>query len=146
MQKTMTARVIGGIGAAALIGCVNYGFFVTQLTRENQRATQIMLERLEGLRLYNWDQLCYSNMIPSTFTTYYYPAITNGQSRGIPYQGRITIGVPTLNPTASYSDRMRAITVTLFWTNDSGSTRLVHRRSMTTYSARDGVQNYVYNN
>src|SRR6266508_4273052 len=31
------------------------GFAVTKLSRENLRATQIMLERLEGIRLYNWN-------------------------------------------------------------------------------------------
>jgi type II secretory pathway pseudopilin PulG len=144
-------EVIVAVGLMAIVFVSLYlgmssGFAVTKLTRENLRATQIMLERLEGLRLYNWNQLCYSNMIPASFTTYYYPSVTNGQPGGVPYYGTISVGTPTLNPSATYADRMRAITVTLVWTNATGATPFVHRKSMTTYSARDGVQNYVYNN
>src|SRR4029434_4025566 len=101
----------------------------TKLSRENLRATQIMLERLEGVRLYNWNQLCYSNMIPTTFTTFYYPSVTNGQSRGITYQGTMSVGAVGLNPSATYADKMRAITVALYWTNANGKARGVDRQS-----------------
>ena len=122
-------------------------FAVTRLSRENLRATQIMLERVEGIRLYNWNQLCYSNMLATNFTTYYYPFATNDQSKGIAYQGTMVVAPANLNPTASYANDMRAITVSVFWTNSNGGdTQIVRRRSMTTYAARNGVQNYVYNN
>ena len=42
---------------------------------------------------------------------------------------------------------MRAITVTVLWTNSNGGGQpIVRRRSMTTYAARDGIQNYVIDN
>src|SRR6266853_4422823 len=86
-----------------LYGGMTSGFAITQLARENLRGTQIMLERVEGIRLYNWNQLVYSNMIPTTFTNYYYPLASNGQSQGIPYYGTMSISNTTLNPSASYS-------------------------------------------
>ena len=146
LAEALVSGALMAIVFVSLYAGMSSGFAVTKLARENLRATQVMLERLEGIRLYNWNQLCYSNMIPATFTTYYYPAITNGQSKGISYQGTISIAAPNLNPSATYADQMRAITVTLYWTNANGAARVVHRRSMTTYSARDGVQNYVYSN
>ena len=146
IAEVLVSVALMAIVFVSLYAGMSSGFAVIKTARENLRATQIMLERLEGIRLYNWDQLCYSNMIPATFTTYYYPSITNGQSSGISYQGTISVAAPNLNPSATYADRMRAITVTLYWTNANGAARVVHRRSMTTYSARDGVQNYVYSN
>ena len=134
----------------SLFAGMSASFGVTQVTRENLRATQIMLERMEVIRLYTWNQLIYSNMIPATSTTSYYPLAASGQSTGITYRVNLAITNATMNPSATYSDRLRTIQVTVTWTNYYGSVRktnqLVRSRSMTTYTARDGVQNYVYNN
>jgi Tfp pilus assembly protein PilV len=131
---------------AGISSCVS----VTKAAREDLRATQIMLERMEGIRLYNWDQLVYSNnMIPPTFLTSYYPVASSGQSTGITYYGTMVITNAVLSPSASYAANMRAITVTVFWTNYYGANmadKVVRSRTMTTYTARDGIQNYVYNN
>jgi len=124
-----------------LLGGMSTGFAVTQGSRENLRATQIMLEYTEGIRLFNWNQLLYSNWIPSTFTNYYYPLAAPGESQGIPYYGTITITTnPVLNPTAWYSTNMASVTVGVSWTNSGAG----HTRTMTTYVARNGMQNYIY--
>lgn len=127
----------------SLYGGMSTGFALTQTSRENLRATQIMLEYMEGVRLYNWDQLTTSNWIPGTFIRYYYPlANTNaGESQGLPYYGTVTITTnPTMNPTAVYSANMASVTVGVNWTNSG----VPHSRTMTTYVARNGMQNYVY--
>ena len=44
---------------------------------------------------------------------------------------------------------MRAINVKVYWTNYYGNgltQKLVRSRTMTTYTARDGIQNYVFYN
>lgn len=147
LAEVLVAVALLAIMMVSLYLGMSSAFAVTKLSRENLRATQIMLERMEGIRLYNWNQLCYSNMIPTNFTTYYYPFATNDQSKGIVYGGTMTVSPANLNPTASYASDMRAITVTLFWTNSNGGeSQIVRRRSMTTYAARNGVQNYVYSN
>lgn len=133
----------------SLYGGMSSSFGVIQSARENLRATQIMLERVEGLRLYNWNQLAYSNMIPTWFTNYYFPLAVPGESKGCTYVGRMEIGVPTLNPPATYSANMRAINVQIFWTNYYGKNltkKIVRSRRMMTYTARDGIQNYVFYN
>ena len=146
LAEVLVAVALISVAFVSLYLGVSTSFAITQLSRENLRATQIMLERMEGIRLYNWNQLIYSNMIPSTFVTYYYPGGTNGVSKGIAYGGTIEIGPANLNPTATYGDKMRAITVTVSWTNFNGSDRIVRQRRMTTYAAREGIQNYVINN
>lgn len=133
----------------SLYGGMSSSFGVIQSARENLRATQIMLERVEGLRLYNWNQLVYSNMIPAWFTNYYYPLAANGESKGCTYVGRMEIVTPTLNPPATYSTNMRAINVQIYWTNYNGKNftkKIVRSRTLRTYTARDGIQNYVFYN
>ena len=147
LAEVLVAVAVMSVAFVSLYLGVSSAFAITQVSRENLRATQIMLERMEGIRLYNWNQLNYSNMIPGSFVEYYYPAATNGASRGVAYRGHFDLGPANLNPPANYEQLMRAITVTVFWTNSSGAGQpLVRQRSMRTYSARDGVQNYVIKN
>ncbi len=142
LVEVVVAAGILGIMFVSLYGGMSSGFAITQVSRENLRGTQILLERMEGVRLYNWDQLCYSNWIPSTFTNYYYPLTSPGESPGIMYVGTMTVTPPALVPAATYSNNMRLVVVTVNWV----SAGVPRSRSMSTYVARDGMQNYVYNN
>ena len=127
----------------SLYGGMSSGFAVTRVSRENLRATQILLERMEGIRLFNWDQLVYSNWIPAHFTNWYYP-LTNAaanESPGIMYLGSMEVSRnPSLSPASSYSFKMCAVTATVRWT----SAGIPRTRSITTYVARNGIQNYVF--
>jgi hypothetical protein len=100
-----------------------------------------MVERLESIRLYKWDQVISGNFIPTSFTENYDPsAATNGQ--GVQYFGTLSVDTPVFSGvTPSYVTNMRQFTVTLQWTN---AARLAHQRTLTTYVAKDGIQNYVY--
>ena len=142
MVEVLMGVAIMGVMFVSLYGGMSSGFAVTQLARENLRGTQIMLERMEGIRLYNWNQLVFSNMIPRTFTNYYYPLASNGESKGIVYYGTMIITNVGLNPSATYSDQVRTITVSINWTNS----KVPRTRSMSTIVARNGIQNYVYSN
>ena len=148
---SLVEAVIGmgvmGTVVGALMSGFTTGFFTMRMARENLRATQIILERMEGVRLYNWDQLTTSNAIypgylPTEFTNYYYPLATNGESKGIAYRGSMTITNADLSPYATYGGNMRKVMVTVDW--ESGGVQRI--RTMTTYQARNGMQNYVYNN
>jgi type II secretory pathway pseudopilin PulG len=140
MAEVMVGVSLMGILFVALFGGMSSGFALTQVARENLRATQIILERVEGVRLYNWNQLCYSNWIPSTFTNYYYPITRPGESKGIEYVGTMTISPAVMDPPASYSGNMRQVTVNIQWV----SAGVPRSRTITTYVARNGIQNYVY--
>jgi len=146
LAYTLVEVVIGvaivGIAFVSLYAGMSAGFAVTQLSRENLRATQIILERMEGLRLYNWNQLCYSNMIPLNFTNYYYPLTGTNEAKGVAYRGTMVVTNAGLTPAASYGDNMRKILVTVSW-ESSGVQRI---RTMSTYTSRNGLQNYVYSN
>jgi type II secretory pathway pseudopilin PulG len=144
-QATSLAEVMVGISLMGILFVSLYsgmssGFAVTQVSRENLRATQIMMERMEGVRLYNWNQLVYSNWIPATFTNWYYPITNRGESPGIMYIGRMVVTDAVLNPSPAYTQNLRSVVVTVDWVSGN----VPRSRSMTTTVARYGVQNYVY--
>src|SRR5207244_2048787 len=74
--------IVGGLIITLYTGLA-WGFRVIRLARENIRATQVMAEKMETIRLYNWDQVTSNGFIPSTFNVPYYPVgQTNGSGVG----------------------------------------------------------------
>src|SRR5881392_786357 len=61
----------------ALLSGFTSGVFTMKMARENSRATQIMLERMETIRLYSWDQVNASGYLSNSFTAFYDPNATN---------------------------------------------------------------------
>ncbi len=119
-----------------------FGFASLATTREDLRATQLLMQKVEAVRLCTWAQL--SNC-PATFSDKYDPlGGTNGT--GVVYGGTLnTTGVATNIPgSASYQSQLHLITVTVSWTNYTGKTPIVHFRQFQTLSAYSGLQNYVY--
>jgi hypothetical protein len=112
------------------------GFAVIQLARENLRATQILQEKMETIRLYTWDQINTSNFVPTTFPAYFYPA--GATNRGVVYSGTVAIGSAGL--TESYAADIKQVDVQVAWT--SGNVR--RSRAMRTFVSRYGLHNYVY--
>lgn len=140
----MAGAAIVGLSFASLYVGMASGFSITQSSRENLRATQILLERTEGIRLHNWYQVTQSNMIPATFTTYYYPRVmgTNTGPQGVTYSGKVSIEAPVLSPAPTYTNKLRMMEVEVQWT----SGEIQRTRRMSTIMAKDGLQNYIFNN
>jgi len=139
VETTVGLGILGMVAGAMLTGLVT-AFFSVQLARENLRATQIMLDKVETLRLYDWYQLT-NNVGTNAFTqtnfvSSYYPYDTN--KPGLTYTGTLEFSVPAVR--SSYSNNLRQVKVTLKWKTGN----LNRTRSFTTFVARDGLQNYVY--
>jgi hypothetical protein len=115
-----------------------HGFSITRQSRENQRATQILAEKMETIRLYTWDQLNTPGYVPTNFTSYAYPEGILEASRGITYTGLLSISKAPL--TEGYASDLKDATVTVKWTTGS----IQHTRKMTTLISRYGLQNYIY--
>jgi type II secretory pathway pseudopilin PulG len=139
LVDVVMAVALLGIMAGGVFGSFRYGFFNLQLVRENQRATQILLEKVETLRLYSWDQVNKPGFIPTNLPTEYYDPQAPAGSQGAAYYGTVTPPSSVLFST-SYSTNLRQLTLTLNWTTRT----IPHTRSLTTYIAKDGIQNYVY--
>lgn len=138
--EAVVALAIFGISFVSLYGGMSMGFAVIGDARENLRATQVMVEKMETIRLYSWDQLNTPGFIPTTFTESYYPDGNNDQNNGstLAYSGTLSIGNGPGG--VAYSGEMRRVTVTVSWTS-RGRT---HNRSMSTYVSHHGLQNYIY--
>lgn len=130
-----------GVAVTSLYAAFSQGFAIIQVARENLRATQVLCEKVETIRLYTLDQITNANFnggnfLPRTFTALFYPV---GQTNiGVTYQGSVTITNPPI--AANYSNDLYFITFEVRWNSDD----VQRRRSMSTFVARDGLQNYIY--
>lgn len=138
LVEVVMAMVILGLTVVALLSGVTSGMLTMRMAQENLRATQIMVERTETLRLYTWDQLVTVGFIQTSFTERYDPNNTNNSGAGLIYAG--TVSIAPVPMATAYSDEMKQVTVSLNWTT-SGINR---SRSYTTFVARNGLQNYIY--
>lgn len=126
-----------GIIVVALFSGFTTGFFTMQLARENLRATQILLEKMETIRLYSWDQINTPGFIPPTFTAAYDPNGGVG-GQGLTYSG--TMVVTNAPISSSYANNMRMVKVTITWKTGN----LDRTRDFTSYISRYGMQDYIY--
>lgn len=142
LVEVMVSLAIGGVGIIAMYGSLGLGTNMLQSSRENLRATQILVEKMETLRLYTFDQICSNGFMPLTFSVPYDPQTlgtgTNGSLPGVVFNGRMTI---TNAPVAaSYQANLRMVTVDLTWTSGT----LTRHRDISTLVSRNGLQNYIY--
>ncbi len=142
LVEVIISSMILGITTLALFGSLSSGFSITQSARENLRATQIMLQRAEAVRLFNWSQVLNTNYLKPTFTESY-DTQTGTNGAGTSYSGFITSTTPTNVPSA-YAANMRTITISLYWTNTYGKQKVIRSRQMQTQVARYGMQNYIW--
>lgn len=138
LVEVVLATVILSIMGAAIIGSINYGMFMMGMARENARATQVMVEMLESIRLYNWDEVTLNGFVPNQFTNSYDPQALSGHA-GTIYYGNLTVSNVTFP--ASYATNMKQFTVSLSWTNAG---RIPHYRELSTLVAQHGMQLYVF--
>jgi prepilin-type N-terminal cleavage/methylation domain-containing protein len=144
LVEVLCAVVIAAISAAVLFAGFDNGFAILRTTREDLRATQILMQKTEAVRLLTWPQL--SNC-PTTFQEYFYPAGSGATNGGTLYYGTINaLGTATNVPdSASYKSNLHLITISLFWTNYVSSNATIHIRQMQTLSAQAGMQSYLWN-
>jgi prepilin-type N-terminal cleavage/methylation domain-containing protein len=161
LVEVLTAAAIAAVIFMAVFASVSVSFGLLTTTRQNLRATQIMVSRLEGLRLEAWDttngltQLFNSGYVPTNFTESFYPLGLNGTTNdGISYYGQMAVsqlGAGNTNvfgnTPPSYATSMAIVTVTLKWTNSTtglNDVGKIHTRTMSTLVAQYGLQNYVF--
>lgn len=149
--EVMVAVGVVGVMVVSLYLGISTGFAMIQRTRENLRATQILTQRLETVRLYTWDQLrnvTTPARFQTKFTEIYNPlAATNGTGGGVVYYGTVAVTTPPveiLPASVTYRTNVALVTVTLLWTNKTGTVSLPHRRQFQTLVAKSGMQKYVY--
>ena len=115
--------------AVSIFGGFSFGFCLIKLSQEDTRASQILVQKLETLRIYDWSKLT-NGYFPTNFTAAF---STNG---GATYNGTIAIAVPPI--AESYSNSLRQVTASLSWV----STGVPRHRTVTTLVSENGIQTY----
>jgi len=142
LAEVLVAVFVLAVVTLSLYGGFGTGFMLVDSAREDLRATQILTQKAEAIRLCTYSSL--SNC-PITFVERYDPSNTNNNMTGTIYRGTITTNVPTQIPdTAAYKTNMCLATITLYWTNFCGKQTAAHSRTMQTLVARYGIQNYIW--
>ena len=144
LTEVVVSLLVLSIVVIALYAAFSAGFAFVQLSRENLRATQIMVQKMENVRLYKWSQLNSNGFFAGTFTTSYDPIANSGATY---YCVVSTNSVPNTLP-ADYRNNMVGISMTIYWTNYPqlpNTNIIVRSRQMQTFVARYGMQNYNYN-
>lgn len=136
LMEILVALAIGSMMFVSLYSGLSSGFAVVQLARENLRATQILQEKMETIRLYTWDQINTSGFIPTNFADVFYTATQ--YTGGLTYTGSVSISAAPI--TESYSNDLKMVTVKVTW----DSANVLRSREMSTFVSRYGLQNYIY--
>jgi Tfp pilus assembly protein PilV len=141
LAEVLVAAAFLGISVISLYTGFFSGFQVTHMSRENVRATQILLKKVETIRLCSWEQL--SNFPASFQETFDTRPLENG-GRNLLYYGTVTFDPADAVGDTSYKTNMLLVTVSLTWTNLNGRAPIVHQQQMQTHIARYGSQNYAW--
>lgn len=126
----------------ALYASFGIGYSIMKVTREDLRANQIILQRMEAIRLSSFNELKDPAKYPTSSTEYYSESGKANGNGGVAYTVTYNAasGPTTLPP--SYRTNVLVVTVGASWT----SGKLQRNRSTQTYVARNGIQTYVSGN
>jgi len=152
LPEVLVSVCIVSVMFTSLYAGISQGFSIITSARENLRATQILIEKLEVMRLYTWDQINSNGFIPEKFIDTFVPATSTATAsdslsysqssaggQGTTYYGKISLQTPASLP-AAYSTNLREVVISLTWTN-GGVTRT---REMRSYIGQNGLQRYIY--
>src|ERR1041385_322634 len=107
LAELMIGCAILGIMVVALFGGISFGFSSITLARQNLRATQIALEKMEIGRMYSWEQVNSNGFVPTTFTAPFFPTAGTDTNGGMTYYG--TISISKVNLSTTYDNDMRHV-------------------------------------
>ena len=149
LVEVMVAIAVFGVTCVSLYAGVTFGFNSVQLARENLRATQILAEKMEVIRLYSWDEINEPDFIPPTFLATFAPGATatttgpigrpdSNPAEGVTYYGTIT--VTNAGMSENYRQKVKRVDLTVKWTTG----KLERSRGLSTLVTEDGLQSYVY--
>lgn len=138
--EAIIAMAVCGIMFVALYSGISSSFFNIRLARENLRGTQVLLEKMEVIRLLTWDQINSNGFVATNFSAPLFPSLSSSSNSAAFFNGYIDIQ-PVTGLNANYSGDLRIVTVTIRWKTGG----LQQSRRLSTYVSRFGIQNYVYN-
>jgi hypothetical protein len=116
-----------------LYGALANSVSLVKACQENEQVTQILSEKLDTVRLYNWTQFN-TNFMPGKFTVGVDPSVPTSRPY---YTGTISIAQAPIDE--AYKSNLLQVTVRVDWVSGSRP----QSRSMSTYVAKYGLQSYI---
>ena len=140
LTEVIVSFGVFGVSFAALLAGLTWNTSTIKFARESVRATQIMEEKLDTIRLYSWDQITTPGFITNQFYEAFFPtnALSGPQELGVTYTGSITLATSPL--AEGYSSNMMRITIDLYWPSNPQ----VRHAQMSTFVSKYGMQGYIY--
>jgi hypothetical protein len=135
LVEAVVGFAIVGLLFIGLFSGLAWGFAMVEWSRENARATQVMLDKMEQFRLFKWSDIV-SGSVPTSFIEPFYENASGTQ--GFNYTGTVTLASAPL--TEPYADHMRLVTVGVQWSSGGQS----HTRTISTLVAQSGLQKYLF--
>ena len=139
LTEVMVAVGVVGVLFVSLYLAFSAGFSMVRITRENQAATQVLMQRAETIRLYSWTQFTNATFFQTNFTD------DATATLGTKFCGNIQLSMPSYLGTPSYLNDMRTVIISVRWTNSFGKP-MPHYREMQTQVAKYGLGNYASGN
>ena len=131
--EVMFAIGVIGVLVVALYGALASSISMVRSCQENERVTQLLSDKMDTIRLYNWTQMT-NRFVLTNFVVGIDPL--NTASRPY-YTGSINIAYAPI--TQTYRTNLLEVTVNVDWVSGNRP----QRRSMTTYVAKYGLQSYI---
>jgi prepilin-type N-terminal cleavage/methylation domain-containing protein len=140
LVETMVATFVVGIVLVALYGAFANGFSMIKVSREDVRATQILLQQMEAIRLSAYGKLTDPASYPTNTTVYFDEKDKASGKGGTAYTVTFNAQhMPSPKPQSQFYTNMMEVTVSASWM--SGNVQ--RSRSMQTYVAQQGIQQFV---
>lgn len=134
LTEVMVAVALISVVVSSFYVSLSASFSILESARQNLRATQILVERTETIRLLKWSQVIEEGFVPASFQETYAP----NDSDSIKYFG--TISLEPLGGSENYAEGMRQAKIELRWRTGN----ILRKRTMQTLISREGIQNYVF--
>lgn len=133
LVEVLVSVGIIGVLVMALYAALTSSVAMVRSCQQNERVTQILSDKMDTVRLYNWDQIT-NRFVLTNFVLGIDPIDANSRPY---YTGRIAIAYAPI--TETYRTNLMHVTVTVDW---MAGARL-QSRSMSTYVAKYGLQSYI---
>jgi len=134
-MEVLFSVVIVGVLVVALYSALASAVPMVRSGQESERVTQILSEKLDTIRLYNWTQITNLNcFLPTNFVAVRDPLMTNS---ALYYTGTIAVAEAPIEE--GYRSNLLQVTVQVDWVSGSRP----QSRTMKTYVAKYGLQSYI---
>jgi prepilin-type N-terminal cleavage/methylation domain-containing protein len=134
--EVMFGVVIVGVLVVALYSALASAVPMVRSCQENEHVTQILSEKLDTIRLYNWIQL--TNRTDAFLPTNFIVGIEPMDPNSMPYYTG-TISIAQAPITETYRSNLLQVTVRVDWVSGSRP----QSQSMFTYVCKYGLQSYI---